>query len=71
MATILNFDDGAVKVLERLKSATQKSSGDVLQDALSLYEWARIQNSKGLRVGSIDSKGNGVNEVILFPLAKR
>jgi hypothetical protein len=60
----VNFDDGALEVIELLKEATGSSAGDVIRDALSFYEWARQQYMDGKKVGTIDH-GRGVSEVIL------
>jgi hypothetical protein len=60
----VNFDDGALEVIERLKDATGTNAGDVIRDALSFYEWARQQYADGKKVGTIDH-GKGVSEVIL------
>jgi hypothetical protein len=60
----VNFDDGALDVIERLKSATGSNAGDVIRDALSFYEWARQQYENGKKIGTIEN-GKGVNEVIL------
>ncbi|NCJ08249.1 hypothetical protein GS597_17390 [Synechococcales cyanobacterium C] len=60
----VNFDDGALEVIERLKQATSANAGDVIRDALSFYEWARQQYDAGRKVGTIEN-GKGVSEVIL------
>jgi hypothetical protein len=60
----VNFDDGALDVIDRLKDATGSNAGDVIRDALSLYEWARQQYTEGKKVGTI-ADGKGVSEVIL------
>jgi hypothetical protein len=60
----VNFDDGALDVIDRLKDATGSNAGDVIRDALSLYEWARQQYEEGKKVGTI-ADGKGVSEVIL------
>lgn len=60
----VNFDDGALDVIERLKDATGSNAGDVLRDALSFYEWARQQYVEGKKIGTIEN-GKGVSEVIL------
>jgi hypothetical protein len=65
----VNFDEGALEVIDRLKEATQSNAGDVIRDALSFYEWARQQHENGKTVGTIEN-GKGVNEVIL-PFALR
>jgi hypothetical protein len=60
----VNFDEGALHVIDRLKEATGSNTGDVLRDALSFYEWARQQHEDGKKVGTIEN-GKGVSEVIL------
>jgi hypothetical protein len=61
----INFDDGALDVIERLKEATgTTTTGDVIRDALSLYEWARREYEQGRKIGTIEN-GRGVREVIL------
>jgi hypothetical protein len=60
----VNFDDGALAVIERLKDATGSNAGDVIRDALSFYEWARQQYDEGKKVGTI-ANGKGVSEVVL------
>lgn len=60
----VNFDDGALEVIERLKDATGSNAGDVIRDALSFYEWARQQYDDGKKVGTIEH-GKGVSEVVL------
>ncbi|MGF1603167.1 MAG: hypothetical protein ACFCU8_14315 [Thermosynechococcaceae cyanobacterium] len=60
----VNFDDGALDVIDRLKDATDSNAGDVIRDALSFYEWARQQYEEGRKVGTIKD-GKGVSEVIL------
>jgi hypothetical protein len=60
----VNFDDGALEVIERLKDATGSNAGDVIRDALSFYEWARQQYDDGKKVGTIEN-GKGITEVIL------
>ncbi len=60
----VNFDDGALEVIERLKGATGANAGDVIRDALSFYEWARQQYDDGKKVGTIEH-GKGVSEVVL------
>lgn len=60
----VNFDDGALAVIERLKDATGSNAGDVIRDALSFYEWARQQYDDGRRVGTIEN-GKSVSEVVL------
>jgi hypothetical protein len=67
----VNFDDGALDVIERLKEATGSNAGDVIRDALSFYEWARQQHDEGKKVGTIEN-GKGVSEVILpFELRRK
>ena len=67
----VNFDDGALEVIERLKEATGSNAGDVIRDALSFYEWARQQYDDGKKVGTIEN-GKGVSEVVLpFELKKK
>jgi hypothetical protein len=60
----VNFDDGALEVINRLKDATGSNAGDVIRDALSFYEWARQQYDDGKKVGTIEN-GKGVSEVVL------
>jgi Ribbon-helix-helix protein, copG family len=60
----VNFDDGALEVIDRLKEATGSNAGDVIRDALSFYEWARQQYDQGKKVGTIQN-GRGITEVLL------
>jgi hypothetical protein len=67
----VNFDDGALEVIDRLKEATGSNAGDVIRDALSFYEWARQQHDEGKKVGTIEN-GRGVSEVVLpFELRRK
>jgi hypothetical protein len=61
----VNFDDGAVEVIQRLGKATGSDAAEVIRDALSLYDWARQQYEEGKKVASITKNGMGVMEVIL------
>jgi hypothetical protein len=60
----VNFHEGALEVIKRLQEATGGTMGDVIRDALGLYEWAREQQEKGYTIGTI-KKGKAVRELIL------
>lgn len=70
----MEIDDSAVRVIEDLQEASGRSFGDVILDALRLYDWARQQYQEGYSVGSI-SNGRGIKEVELplnrYPFAKK
>ena len=60
----VNFDDDAVEVLDILKKATRGNYGDVIRDAIGLYEWTRQEYEKGNAIGVIKD-GVAIQEVIL------
>ncbi len=60
----VNFDDDAVNVLDTLKQATRSNYGDVIRDAIGLYEWARREYEQGNAIGVIKD-GVAVKEVVL------
>ncbi|MEK6410467.1 MAG: hypothetical protein AABN34_26385 [Acidobacteriota bacterium] len=70
----MEIDDSAVRVIEDLQEASGRSFGDVILDALRLYDWARQQYQEGYSVGSI-SNGRGIKEVELplnrYPSARK
>ena len=60
----VNFDEGAMQIIENLKKATGGTAADVIRDALGFYEWARQQRENGLVVGTIRN-GRAESEVLL------
>lgn len=64
----MEIDDSAVRMIKQLQEASGGSFGDVILDALRLYDWARQQYEEGYSVGSI-SNGRGIKEVDL-PLSR-
>ena len=60
----VNFDDEALKVLDCLKDTTKSNYGEVIRNALGLYEWARREYAQGHSIGTIEN-GRAVREVVL------
>lgn len=60
----VNFDDQALEVLEDLKDATHGTYGEVIRNAIGLYEWARQECEQGRTIGTIEN-GRAVKEVVL------
>ena len=60
----VNFDDDALRVLDCLKEASNSNYGDVIRNALGLYEWARREYAQGHSIGTIEN-GRAVREVVL------
>ncbi|HXU36464.1 MAG TPA: hypothetical protein VN937_08880 [Blastocatellia bacterium] len=70
----MEIDDSAVRMIKRLQEASGGTFGDVILDALRLYDWARQQYGEGYSVGSIIN-GRGIKEVDLplsrYPITKK
>jgi hypothetical protein len=64
MVITLEIDESTMSVIRQLEEASGKSKGDVILDALRLYDWARQQYQDGLSVGAI-SGGRAIKEVDL------
>ena len=64
----VNFTDGAVRRIERLRHSYSDpdvvNPGNVIEDALALYEWALNETLKGRQLVSWKRGGGPVEQVV-------